>query len=77
VQAGIESGRAIIYEYDGPIPFVLAVADDVTMLAPTDDQGVPTTLIETENETVRSWAEATLDDYRDRARKVTPEDLEP
>ncbi|WP_255195722.1 helix-turn-helix transcriptional regulator [Halorarius litoreus] len=77
VRAGIESGRAIIYEYDEPIPFVLAVTEDVTMLAPTDEQGVPTALVETTSEAVRSWAEATLDAYRERARRVTAEDLAP
>jgi predicted transcriptional regulator len=75
VRAGSESGRAVIYEYHDEIPFVLAVTDDATLLAPTDDQGVPTALLETDSEPVRVWAEATLDAYRDRARRVTPEDL--
>lgn len=77
VREGIESGRAVIYEYPDDIPFVLAVTDDLTLLAPTDDQGVPTALVETANGTVRAWAEATLNVYRDRARRVTPEDVQP
>jgi predicted transcriptional regulator len=77
IREGLESDRVTIYKYDGTIPFVLAVADDTTMLAPTDEHGVPVALIETENENIRSWVETTLDEYRERSTEVTVDDCAP
>lgn len=77
IREGLESDRVKIYKYDGAIPFILSIADDTTMLAPTDDHGIPVALIETENETIRSWVEATLDEYREQSTEVTVDDLPP
>ena len=52
------------YLYDGPIPLILAIADNTAMLAPTDENGIPTAVVETENETIRSWVDAEIDAYR-------------
>lgn len=77
IREGLESDRLALYRYDGPIPLVLAVADDASLLAPTNDHGVPDTLVETDNETVRSWVEDRLDAYRARSTEVTSGDISP
>jgi len=71
----LESGRAKGYLYDGPIPVILAIADDTAMLAPTAENGIPTAVIETENETVRSWVETRLDEYREQSVELTVDDF--
>lgn len=63
------------YLYEGPIPVILAIADDVVMFAPTDENGIPTVVVETRNESVRAWVEERLDEYRARSTEFTPEDL--
>lgn len=73
----LESGRARGYLYDGPIPLILVVADGTAMLAPTDENGVPTVVVVTENEAIRSWVETTLDEYREQSVEVTADDLPP
>jgi predicted transcriptional regulator len=73
----LDSDRVTAYLYDGPIPLILAIADDVAMLAPTDENGIPTVVVETDDETIRSWVDARIDEYRARSRKLTPEDLPP
>jgi DNA-binding HxlR family transcriptional regulator len=61
--------------YDGHIPLLLAIADDTAMLAPTDENGIPTAVIETENEITRSWVETRLDEYREQSVEMTREDI--
>jgi DNA-binding HxlR family transcriptional regulator len=63
------------YLYDGPIPTILAIADGVAMLAPTDEHGIPTAVVETEDATVREWVERRLDEYRAESTELTPETL--
>jgi predicted transcriptional regulator len=63
------------YLYDGHIPLLLAIADDTAMLAPTDENGIPTAVIETENEIIRSWVETRLDEYREQSVEMTREDI--
>lgn len=65
------------YLYDGQIPLILAIADDTAMLAPTDENGIPTAVIETGNETIRSWVETQLDEYRKQSVELTIEDILP
>lgn len=64
-----------VYRYEGEIPVGLALADDVALILPRDEQDLPCAVIETENETIRTWVAETLDEYRDRATEVTVEDL--
>ena len=75
IREALELDRTRFYVYDGPIPIMLMVADGTTVLAPTDDRGLPAAVIETENETVRAWVESKLDEYRARSMEVTAEDL--
>lgn len=65
------------YLYDGPIPLILAIAGDTAMLAPTDENGIPTAVIETENETIRSWIETEMDEYREQSVELRVEDILP
>jgi predicted transcriptional regulator len=65
------------YLYDGPIPLILAIADEKAMLAPTDENGIPSAVIETENETIRSWVETEIDEYREQSVELTIEDIQP
>jgi predicted transcriptional regulator len=65
------------YLYDGPIPLILAIADDTAMLAPTDENGIPTAVIATENETIRLWVETQLDEYREQSIELRVEDILP
>lgn len=67
--------RMRAYLYDGPIPLILCLADGVAMLAPTDDHGIPTVVVESEDERVRAWVESRLDAYRAASTEFTPYDL--
>lgn len=71
----VASGRAPIYRYDGTIPLTVVVADDTAVLFPTDEQGLPAALIETDDEAVRAWVAEQIDRFRDRAIRLTLEDL--
>lgn len=64
-----------VYQYAGEIPFTLVLADDVAGIVPYNDEGAPCALIDTEDETVREWVVDTLDDYRNRAERITVDDL--
>ncbi|MFC4359785.1 helix-turn-helix transcriptional regulator [Halobium salinum] len=69
----VASDGAAVYCYDGEVPVMLGVADGVAVIVPIDDQGVPRAVIESENPTVVAWVDRTIDDYRDHARRLTPE----
>ncbi|WP_416840426.1 hypothetical protein [Haloferax sp. DFSO52] len=71
----LESGQGRSFVYDGPIPLILVIADETVMLAPTDENGIPTAVVVTENEAIRSWVETTLDEYRDQSTELTADDL--
>ncbi|WP_255195723.1 helix-turn-helix transcriptional regulator [Halorarius litoreus] len=75
LRTALESGRVRLHVYDGPIPLLLMVADGTAVLAPTDEHDTPVVVIESTNETVRSWVDAQLDAYRERATELTTEDL--
>jgi predicted transcriptional regulator len=63
------------YLYDGPVPMILLVADNVVMLGPTGENGIPTAAVESTDERVRAWVEGRLDDYRARSTEVSIHDL--
>jgi predicted transcriptional regulator len=69
-----ETGRVRMFVYNGPIPYLLAMTDDTTLLAPIDEHGIPVALVETENQTVRLWVKEKLDDYQERSTEVTLDD---
>lgn len=51
------------YVYDGEFPLFVAVIDDTVLLGVTVDQK-PSAMIETTDETIREWAEETIDEFR-------------
>lgn len=63
------------YLYEGHIPLILTVADETAMLAPTDENGIPTAVIATGNEVVRSWVHDRIDEYREQATELSLDDL--
>lgn len=67
----VESGHAPVYEHDGPIAQSLGLADGVGLLVPTDDHGIPSAFIETEDEAIRSWIADRIDDHRDASTQLT------
>ena len=52
------------------------LVDDTAVLVPTDEHRLPLALVETTDETVRSWVGQTIDEYRDRATELTPAAIE-
>ncbi|WP_227379978.1 helix-turn-helix transcriptional regulator [Haladaptatus halobius] len=59
-----ETGRARIFHYDGAVPYVLFIIDDeVVDLCLGSKDGAPRAVIETDNETILAWANATFDAY--------------
>ena len=72
----LESGQAPVYRYDGSFPMpILARVDDIAVLAPPDDRGIPGALIESQDETIRAWVDEQFDLYRDRSTELTVDDL--
>lgn len=61
----LETGRVSFYASDRPIPYVLVVTDDeAVVICLTGHDGVPRAVIDTDDETVRSWAESEFESYR-------------
>lgn len=74
VAAVTETGAVTIHEHDGPVPFFLGIVDGVVQIGAADEEGIPRALAESTDERVRTWAEATLDEYLAAA---TPFELDP
>lgn len=53
--------------HDGDIPFLLALLDDRVALGVVDDEDRPVVLVESTDDRVYEWAEATFEAYRDAA----------
>lgn len=65
----LEAG-ADVYCYDGPIPCNLFVLDETVLLG--ERQPEACSFVESESETVRSWAEETIAAYRRDAERLDP-----
>jgi predicted transcriptional regulator len=59
----VAASEATLLVYDGRVPSALFVVDDVTFFAVTDDAGAIQGHVQTDDSTVREWAEARLDRY--------------
>jgi predicted transcriptional regulator len=66
-----------LFRYDGTVELMLASLDETAVIGPLDEQGLPRAFVESEDETVRSWVEAKLDEYRDASTPITSDDLPP
>lgn len=71
----VESGGVTVYTFAGDLPCSVGLVGDVAVLTLYNDEGVPCALVDSTNETIREWATATLDDYRERSDAVTVDDL--
>ncbi|WP_336360190.1 helix-turn-helix transcriptional regulator [Haladaptatus sp. ZSTT2] len=69
----LASGQADIRRYNGDIPFIVAVADDLVDIAIADEGGLPRGLIQVVDEEVRSWAEQTIARYREQSMELSVE----
>lgn len=71
----LESGNMQVYRYEGEVSTGVALFDDVAVIFPYDANMRECALIETRNETIRSWVAEMLDDYQQQAREVRVEEL--
>lgn len=67
----LSSDQAIVFVYDDTVPTVVGINDGVVYFGVDDDKGAPLALIETDDETVRTWAEETFESYRHDAALLT------
>jgi predicted transcriptional regulator len=61
--------RFAAYVYDGEIPFFVGIYDGVTLIDAIPE-GVPETLVESDDGRVREWAEGVYERYRAAARPL-------
>ena len=71
----MNSGQGTYHRYDGEVPFNLLIADGTVLLLLTGDDGARQTLVECEDEAVRSWAESEFERYREESVAVDAESL--
>ena len=71
----IANGGLDLYRYDGSVALMLAMVDQKAIIAPLDEDDLPRALIESENQTICSWVDAQLDEFRDVSTVVTVDDL--
>jgi len=57
------------YRYEGEVPFVVAVLDDVTAFA-VSENGRPSVLVLSESDAAREWANETFERFRERATRL-------
>lgn len=72
----LASEQATVFVCDEDIPTVVGINDGVVYFGVDDSKGAPIALIETDDETVRSWAENTFDSYRRKSSPLTRDRFE-
>lgn len=72
----LDAEGATVRVHDGPVPLALELTDDRTHFLLRDDAGVVQASLDTDDETVRSWAEATHDRYWQQATPLDAERLD-
>lgn len=66
----LETGRVSFYASKRPVPYVLVIPDDeVVVICLTGSDGVPRAVIDTDDETILSWAR---DEFEATRTKATP-----
>lgn len=73
-QEYVEAG-ANVYRYDGEVPCNFMILDETVYVAKTQSEygGDPYTLIESENDAVRSWAHDVIDTFRADSTRLDAE----
>lgn len=69
------SGAVTLFSYDGDIPHLAGMMDEIAVVGLIDDAGTVQGYVETNDETVRSWSEAVVEAYQRNAGRVTSKDL--
>ncbi len=70
VRRTIETGRSTVHVAASSVPLYLGLAGDGRVqVGVEDDEGFPRALVETTDDAVRAWAEATYREYREAARE--------
>jgi predicted transcriptional regulator len=67
-----DSDRFDVYVYFDDISYTIFVVDNAVMLCLSGDEGPPLAVIETDDETIRSWAETTIDDHIREGERIDP-----
>lgn len=73
----LESGRAEYRLFDGSIPYVVIISNEMVNLRLADDDGAATALIQSDDADVRTWAESRFDAYWNDATPVGTEVFTP
>lgn len=63
------TGRYQLFEFDGEIPYFIGILDDAVQIG-VDEAGKPRALLESEHPEVRTWAENTIEEYKEEAEPV-------
>lgn len=66
------SGQFELYIYPGEIPSTVFVVDEAVLLCLSGGEGAPLAVVESDDEAVRTWAEALIDDHRDDSERLDP-----
>ena len=75
LQELIESETAEIRHYDGEIPLAVTITDDVVHLLLRDEDGLLRAALDTDDETVLSWAREKHEQYWQDSSPLAPESL--
>jgi predicted transcriptional regulator len=78
IRTQMEAGGMTVLVADEPAPFYLGLSDagDV-QIGVEDDEGFPRALVESDDESLREWAEGVYDSIRESAREKPIEEFEP
>jgi predicted transcriptional regulator len=66
------TGQAEVYWHEEAISSTVFIIDDDVLLCLSGGEGAPLAVIETDNESVRSWAESTIDTYCQEGERLDP-----
>lgn len=67
---------ANVYRYDGPVPCNLVILDETVYIAKSHGEyGEPYTLIESENDVVRSWAHEIIETHKGESEPLNAEEF--
>ena len=70
-ETALPSDDVEVQVFDDDLPYFLGIYDDVVHIGAEDDNGMRRALVETDDATVRDWAENTFRAYKDSAAPFT------
>jgi predicted transcriptional regulator len=68
----LSADQTAVFVSDDTVTEIVGINDGVVYFGIDDDKGAPLALIETDNQTVLTWAEETFESYRQEASLLTP-----